>query len=43
MDLLKKPYEISLWEDVLTFVVQNGDHTIEYEESLENAVVQVIA
>ena len=43
MDLLKKPYEISLWEDVLTFVVQNGDHTIEYEESLENAVGQVIA
>ena len=43
MDLLKKPYEISLWEDVLTFVVQNGDHIIEYEESLKDAVGQVIA
>ena len=43
MDLLKKPYEISLWEDVLTFVVQNGDYIDEYEESLEDAVGQVIA
>ena len=24
MDIIKKPYEISLWEDVLTFVYQDG-------------------
>ena len=43
MELLRKPYEISLWEDVLTFVVKNGDYISEYEESLEDAVGQVIA
>lgn len=43
MELLKKPYEISLWEDVLTFVVKNGSYITEYEESLEGAVGQVIA
>ena len=43
MESLKKPYEISLWEDVLTFVVQNGEYIVEYEESLDGAVGQVIA
>lgn len=43
MELFKKPYEISLWEDVLTFVVKNGNYITEYEESLEGAVGQVIA
>ena len=43
MELLRKPYEISLWEDVLTFVVKNGNYISEYEESLEDAVGQVIA
>jgi hypothetical protein len=38
MELFKKPYEISLWEDVLTFVVKNGNYITEYEESLEGAV-----
>ena len=43
MELIKKPYEISLWEDVLTFVVKNGNYITEYEESLEGTVGQVIA
>lgn len=43
MELFKKPYEISLWEDILTFVVKNGNYITEYEESLEGAVGQVIA
>ena len=43
MELFKKPYEISLWEDVLTFVVKNDNYITEYEESLEGAVGQVIA
>ena len=24
MGILKKPYEISLWEDILVFVYENG-------------------
>ena len=43
MDIIKKPYEISLWEDILTFVVKVGDNLIEYEGSLEGAVGQVVA
>lgn len=43
MDIFKKPYELSLWEDVLTFVVKNGNYITEYYESLEGAVGQVIA
>jgi hypothetical protein len=38
MDISKKPYELSLWEDVLTFVVKNGNYITEYYESLEGAV-----
>ena len=35
MDIARKPYEISLWEDVLTFVVQRADGMkIEYEERI---------
>jgi len=45
MDILRKPYEISLWEDVLTFVVTRSDGIImEYEERLpEDAEGQVTA
>lgn len=43
MELLRKPYEISLWEDVLTFVVKNGEYINEYEESLEGVIGQVVA
>lgn len=45
MDILRKPYEISLWEDVLTFVVRRADGIkIEYEEKIpSDATGQVIA
>ena len=45
MAILKSPYEISLWEDVLVFVVEAGDSSItEYERSLpEDAQGQVKA
>jgi hypothetical protein len=45
MDITRKPYEISLWEDVLTFVVQRADGIkIEYEEKIpSDASGQVIA
>ena len=45
MAILKSPYEISLWEDVLVFVVEAGDSSIiEYERSLpENVQGQVKA
>ena len=45
MDIARKPYEISLWEDVLTFVVQRADGMkIEYEERIpSDASGQVIA
>jgi hypothetical protein len=43
MGIIKKPYEISLWEDVLTFVVDNEGVITEYEESLEGAIGTVIA
>ena len=43
MENFKKPYEISLWEDVLTFVVDNEGVITEYEESLEGAIGTVIA
>jgi hypothetical protein len=45
MDIARKPYEISLWEDVLTFVVQRADGIkIEYEEKIpSDASGQVIA
>lgn len=33
MDIIKKPYEISLWEDVLAFKYQDGTET---EEIIEN-------
>ena len=39
MELLKKPYEISLWEDVLTFVYEDGSET---EEKIENGHGAVI-
>ena len=33
MDIARKPYELSLWEDVLTFIVRRADTIIEeYEE-----------
>lgn len=35
MDIFKKPYELSLWEDVLTFVISDNDGNItEYENSI---------
>lgn len=43
MENLKRPYEISLWEDILTFVVDNEGTVTEYEGSLESAVGQVKA
>ena len=45
MAILKSPYEISLWEDVLVFVVEAGDSSIiKYEKNLpENAQGQVKA
>ena len=45
MDIARKPYELSLWEDVLTFVVRRADTIIEeYEEKLpSNITGQVIA
>lgn len=45
MDILKKPYEISLWEDVLTFVVTRADGIItEFEGSVpEDTVGHVTA
>ena len=39
MDIIKKPYEISLWEDVLVFVVTRADGIVtEYENSLPEGV-----
>lgn len=45
MDIIKKPYEISLWKDVLVFVVRDLDGVItEYERSIpSDATGQVIA
>lgn len=43
MENLKRPYEISLWEDILTFVVDNEGDIIKYEGSLEGAIGQVKA
>ena len=32
-DIIKKPYEISLWDDILVFVVKKSDGTeVEYEK-----------
>ena len=43
-NIFNKPYEISLWEDVLTFVVQGADGITEYEEKIPSeASGQVIA
>lgn len=39
MGILKKPYEISLWEDILTFIYQDGTET---EGSIENGHGPVI-
>lgn len=43
MENFKKPYEISLWEDVLTFVVDNDGIITEYEGDLEGVVGTVVA
>ena len=43
MENFKKPYEISLWEDILTFVVDNDGVITEYEGTLEGAVGTVVA
>lgn len=45
MAFIKKPYEISLWEDILTFVVKDSSgKIIEYESSIpEGATGSVIA
>lgn len=40
MDIIKKPYELSLWEDVLTFVYEDGE---ESEEKIIDKHGQVIA
>ena len=40
MELLKKPYEISLWEDILTFVYEDGEET---EGRIENGHGMVVA
>ena len=39
MATLKKPYEISLWEDILTFVYEDGSKSQEKIESEHGAVV----
>ena len=39
MGILKKPYEISLWEDILVFVYENGVIT---EEKIEDGHGQVV-
>ena len=39
MATLKKPYEISLWEDILTFVYEDGSKSQEKIESGHGAVV----
>jgi hypothetical protein len=39
MDLIKKPYEISLWEDILTFVYEDGETSEEKMEGGHGAVV----
>ena len=40
MDIIKKPYEVSLWEDILTFKYQDGSET---EEKIENGHGPVVA
>ena len=40
MDIVRKPYEISLWEDVLTFVYADGSET---ETKIENGHGPVVA
>ena len=40
MDLTKKPYEISLWEDILTFVYQDGE---ESQEKITDGHGKVVA
>ena len=40
MDIIKKPYELSLWEDVLTFIYEDGE---ESEEKIIDKHGQVIA
>jgi hypothetical protein len=39
MDIVKKPYEISLWEDVLTFVYADGTESEEKIIDNHGAVV----
>jgi hypothetical protein len=29
MDIFKKPYEISLWKDILTYVYEDGESSSE--------------
>jgi hypothetical protein len=40
MEIITKPYEISLWEDVLTFKYQTGEET---EGQIENGHGPVVA
>ena len=43
-NMIKKPYEISLWDDVLVFVVENNGTKVEYEQSIpEDAIGKVVA
>ena len=40
MEIITRPYEISLWEDVLTFKYQTGEET---EGQIENGHGPVVA
>jgi hypothetical protein len=40
MDTIRKPYEISLWEDILTIKYEDGSET---EDTIENGHGPVVA
>jgi hypothetical protein len=43
MGIIKKPYEISLWEDILVFVVTRADGIIEeYENSIPETAIGTV-
>jgi hypothetical protein len=38
-DLIKKPYEISVWEDVLTFVDSSGNFHTTIDDSVSSQII----
>jgi hypothetical protein len=38
-EIIKKPYEISIWEDVLTFIGESGKTYTVIDETVEEPII----